>query len=370
MSTITDAPVAEEAAGQHEPDAAADAFAERVMTAGLGWFELMSIHLGSQLGWYAELDRSEGLTPAELAGATSTSARYAREWLEHQTVSGIVLVDDPDRVDRRYRLAPGVSTVLLDTSSLSYLEPLARFAAAVAGATDRIIDAYRTDGGVSWDELGRHAREAQADMNRPWFDGMPALLADLPHVEAALSAPGARVADVGCGAGWSAIALAQRHPRLQVIGVDVDAPSIELARANAEAQGVADRVAFIEADAAQLAGLGPFDAVFAFECIHDMPDPVAVLGAMREAAKDGAPAIVMDEATAERFTPDAGELEQLLYGLSLFVCLPDGKSTRPSVETGTVMRPATLRTYARSAGWSDVRTVIPEFGLWRFYELT
>ena len=77
----------------------------------------------------------------------------------------------------------------------------------------------------------------------------------------------------------------------------------------------------------------------------------------------------MDEAVAPAFAPDGDDLERIMYGFSLFVCLPDGLSSPPSVGTGTVMRPSTLRGYARSAGWSDVQVLVPEFGLWRFYEI-
>jgi hypothetical protein len=59
-----------------------------------------------------------------------------------------------------------------------------------------------------------------------------------------------------------------------------------------------------------------------------------------------------------------------MYGFSLFVCLPDGMSSQPSVGTGTVMRIDTLRDYAQRAGYRDVE-VLPtgEFGFWRFYRL-
>lgn len=358
-----------------EDAAAVDAFADRVMTAALGWYELMSIHVGSQLGWYAHIAETGSASAAELAAATATNARYAREWLEQQAAVGILCVDatvpvdgdDPDA--RRFTLAPGAATVLLDRGSLSYLEPLARFAAASAAQIEPLLAAYRSGDGVSWEQLGKHAREAQAEMNRPWFEGMPQLIADIPHLDEILRTPGARVADIGCGGGWSSIALAQHYPRLQVVGFEVDEESVTLARANAESAGLADRVSFVLDDAAHLPGYGVFDAAFAFECIHDMPQPVPVLAAARAAVREGGAVVIMDEATEEQFTPDAGEVERLLYGLSLFVCLPDGMSHQPSVGTGTVMRPATLRGYAREAGWADIRVLIPEFGLWRFYEL-
>ena len=34
--------------------------------------------------------------------------------------------------------------------------------------------------------------------------------------------------------------------------------------------------------------------------------------------------VVMDEAVADEFAPHGDELERLMYGFSLFVCLPDG----------------------------------------------
>ena len=384
MSTTT----ITETATETRTDATAE-FADRLMGATLGWFDIMAIHLGSQLGWYAELSRSDGVTASELAARTQCDVRYAREWLEQQAASGVLLVDEASaptasdtaegaahgasaagRADaRRFRLAPGVAEVLLDQSSLSYLEPLARMAAAVSGQLDGLLEAYRTGGGVSWEQLGKHAREAQADMNRPWFDQLPSVVAGNDRLDEVLRRPQARIADLGSGGGWSSIALAKAYPQLRVVGFDIDEASVEAARRNAVEAGVADRVEFLLSDAALVAAQGRFDAVFAFECLHDMPHPVAVLAAAREAVRDDGVVVIMDEATEEHFAPDASELERLLYGFSLFVCLPDGMSHRPSAATGTVMRPGTLRGYARAAGWSDVRVLVPEFGLWRFYEI-
>jgi hypothetical protein len=78
----------------------------------------------------------------------------------------------------------------------------------------------------------------------------------------------------------------------------------------------------------------------------------------------------MDEAVGESFTAPADEVERLMYGFSLLVCLPDGMSHPDSAGTGTVMRPATLRRYAREAGFREVDVLpIDDFGLWRFYRL-
>ncbi len=152
-------------------------------------------------------------------------------------------------------------------------------------------------------------------------------------------------------------------------GVDIDAPSVEMATSNATEAGVADRVSFTAGDAAALAE-ATYDVAFAFECVHDMPRPVDVLAAARRALKPGGVMVIMDEAVADAFAPDGDELERIMYGFSLFVCLPDSMSSQPSVGTGTVMRPSTLRAYALDAGFEAMEVLpIEEFGFWRFYLL-
>ncbi len=67
----------------------------------------------------------------------------------------------------------------------------------------------------------------------------------MPAVHDALGVPGCRMLDVGCGAGWSSIALARAYPSATVLGVDIDQPSVDLAVANARDAGVDERVRFV-----------------------------------------------------------------------------------------------------------------------------
>jgi SAM-dependent methyltransferase len=354
-----------------ESPASADAVAERLLVSTLGLVDTLAIYLGDRLGWYRSLADDGPATASELAIRTSTQPRYAREWLEQQAVSGWVDVTaDQDPELRRFSLSPATAEVLTDPASLNYLAPLPRLFAAAAGALPELLTAYRDGGGVSWERLGEDAREGQADMNRPWYEHeLAPALARCPEVHDRLGAPDAVIADVGCGAGWSTIALARAYPSAGVRGLDVDEPSIAMARENAAHAGLDDRVTFTAVDARTQPDRN-HDAVFAFECIHDMPRPVEVLRAARESLVDDGFMVVMDEAVADEFGPDGDELERLMYGFSVFICLPDGLSDPPSVGTGTVMRRSTLEKYATEAGFSSVE-VLPtgEFGLWRFYLL-
>lgn len=222
---------------------------------------------------------------------------------------------------------------------------------------------------MSWAQLGDEARESQGDANRPIFLGALAdALAGVDRVHSVLSRPGARIADVACGYGWSTIALARAYPEATLVGIDIDGPSVEAARKNAAEAGLSERITFVAGDAATLSGT--FDGAFVFEALHDMPYPVTVLNAIREALSPDGVAVVLDEAVAS-FTPGGDEVERLMYGYSLLICLPDSMSARDSAATGTVIRPETVDRYAREAGFAVASPLpVQDFGFFRFYELT
>lgn len=348
-----------------------DEFADRVFGAVLGTLDTWAIYVGDKFGTYKALVANGPMTQGQLSDTTGMSARYLREWLEHQVTAGVLNVDDPSLQpeDRKYSISPGQAEVLTDDDSLAFLAPFVRLVVAGGTQMPNLLDAYRTGEGVSWAQFGPDMRTGQADMNRPWFvkELGTTWLPSLPHIHERLSGQ-ARVADFGTGEGWSAIAIAKAYPEVTVDGYDVDAPSIEAARKHAAAAGVADRVNFYNVDAAD--GVqGTYDVVTGFEFIHDLADPLNVLATMREAAGEDGYVLVMDEAVAEAFGHSSDAVERLMYGISLFVCLPDGMSHQPSVATGTVMRPSTLQSYAQTAGFSEIEVLPIETDLWRFYEL-
>ncbi|MEE8457333.1 MAG: methyltransferase domain-containing protein [Acidimicrobiia bacterium] len=354
--------------GEHS----AEALAGRVFEAALGTFDLFAIYLGDRLGYYRLLADHGPLTTHEVAERAGTEERYTREWLEQQAVTGFIQMEAPeaDGRSRRFSIPPESAEALTDRLSLSYVAPLARMLVAAGAKISEVADAHLDGGGVSWEEFGDEMRESQGDMNRPFFMNLLAQewFACIPEIRDKLAA-GGRVADIGSGFGWSSIGLATGYKTITVDGFDLDEPSVILARKHAEEAGVSDRVRFRAIDAGDPSVEGGYDLVAAFECIHDMPDPVSTLATMRRIAADDGIVVVMDEKVAEAFSPDAGEVEQLMYGFSNFICLPDGMSTPHSAGTGTVMRPDTLRRYAREAGFRDIEILPIETDTWRFYRL-
>jgi cyclopropane fatty-acyl-phospholipid synthase-like methyltransferase len=356
---------------QAPDEAEVEAFVERVFASVLATQEIQAAYIGDRLGWYEALER-DALTAPELAARTSTSERYAREWLEHQTVTGWLTCENPEAspTERRFALPAAHAEALVRPDSLAHMGAFARFIGGLGKNLDALVDAYRNDTGVSWEAMGEDAREGQAGANRPMFVNQLAqeYLASIPDVDAALR-NGGRVADVGAGLAWSSVGVAKAYPRARVDAFDIDEPSIESARRIIAEAGLGDRVTATAVDVADLDPGEPYDLVMALECIHDLPDPVSVLGAMHRLAGDDGAVIVMDERVADEFTAEADEVERLLYGFSITCCLPDSKAHHGSVATGTVMRRSTLERYAHDAGFTSVVTLPIENDFFRFYRL-
>ncbi|MGH1564775.1 class I SAM-dependent methyltransferase [Mumia sp. DW29H23] len=349
-----------------------DAFADRIFASVLGTMDCLTIALGDRLGLYDVLAEHGPLVASELARRAGIDERYAREWLEQQAVAGLVEIARPstDAAVREYALSEAQREVLCDRSLESYLTPLTQVLAAAGAQLPALEEAYRTGGGVGWAAYGPHMRLGQADANRAlfltslprsWLPAIPALHERLTE--------GTRVADIGCGDGWSSIGIASGYPRTTVEGFDLDAGSVAAAQENASAQGVADRVTFRHADAGTVEDARGYGLVTAFECVHDMPDPVSVLATMRAMADPDGWVLVVDERVPDEFTGPGDPVEQLMYGYSVLVCLPDGMSHRPTRATGTVMRPDVLRGYAREAGFADIEVLPIENDVFRVYRL-
>ncbi len=345
-----------------------DEFADHVFDSALGYFRILSMYVGLRLGLYEELREADGLSAAELASRSGIDERYAREWLEQQATNGVLEVDT-GVTPHTFRLPAHHAEVLLDQDSLAYAGASIRQLASLRGVVDHVVDAFRHGGGVPYEAYGEENVDGQGGANRPVFlttlpnDWLPAI----EPLHGRLSSGPARVLDIGCGQGWSSIAIAIAYPLARVDGFDPDLVSVERARLHAAEMGVDDRVHFHAVDAASIEG--PADLAMAFECVHDMSDPVAVLGAARRALSDDGAMLVVDERTREAFDGTPHDLESYFYGWSIFDCLPAGMASKPSAATGTVMRPETLRGYTEAAGFRRFEVLPIEHDAFRLYLL-
>jgi len=344
----------------------------RLFGAALGAAELFTVYLGDIHGLYGAIGETGPVTATELAERTGLDHRYLVEWLQSQAISGLLTIDGTDAWIGRYDLAPGIREALLEPSGPFYAGGLPAILPAIGRAFPLLVDAFRTGAGVPYSAYGPEAVSAQEAMNRPAY--VNSLVAEwipaIPGLHDVLSR-GARVADVGTGAGWSAIELAKAYPAVRVYGYDNDEDSITRARRNAAEEGVADRVDFEVRDISAVSADGPrYDVVTFFECLHDLAHPVEALAAARAALAPGGCVIVMDERADDTLTTPGDEVQRFLAAASVVWCTPQGRVDEDSDVVGTMLRTGHLRHLAEHAGFSAVDVLPIDHPFWRFYRLT
>jgi len=95
--------------------------------------------------------------------------------------------------------------------------------------------------------------------------------------------PGIAVLDVGCGTGFTSLALARAGAK--VTGVDISKPMLGLARERAAKAGL--DISFVEADASIYSFAPEFDLIFSRFGVMFFDAPVAAFANMRTALKPG-----------------------------------------------------------------------------------
>jgi 2-polyprenyl-3-methyl-5-hydroxy-6-metoxy-1,4-benzoquinol methylase len=87
------------------------------------------------------------------------------------------------------------------------------------------------------------------------------------------------VLEIGCGIGTDTIQFAKAGA--YVAAVDLSEESLKIAKARAEAEGVANRIAFINENAEYLLNTVPlrkrYDLIYSFGVIHHTPNPIEAL---------------------------------------------------------------------------------------------
>lgn len=305
--------------------------------------------IGDKLGLYDALSAHGPLSASELAQRTSTSERYCREWLLAQAAGGYL---EYDATSGKYSLPAEHAAVLgMVRGGFELMNALTR-------AEPRVVEAFRTGGGLHWGEHHPDVFEGCERFFRPGYEQnlVSSWIPALQGIEAKLQA-GGRIADVGCGHGASSLIMAQAYPRADILGVDNHPASIERARQAASEAGLAGRVRFEVSDARAYTGpTEGYDLIAFFDCLHDMADPI---GALRHAAQRLAPGgsvLLVEPMAGERTEDNLNPVGRVYAGCSVLVCTPNSLADG-GLALGTVASEARLREVATAAGLSSFRRV-------------
>jgi 2-polyprenyl-3-methyl-5-hydroxy-6-metoxy-1,4-benzoquinol methylase len=317
-----------------------------------GAMSVPTVRLGLRLGLFDALDKAPA-TASELAErAGGLHERYVREWALAQAANGYI---DFDAATDRFSLSPEQAMVFVNPDSPVYLVAAFEMVAAMIEAEAKVEACFRNGTGVRWGDHAGCLFCVTGAFFRPGYannlvqNWIPAL----DGVEGRLRA-GAKVADVGCGVGFSTLLMAEAYPDSQFVGYDFHEPSIEEARHHAAEHGLGDRVRFEVAKAKEIAENG-FDLITMFDCLHDMGDPRGCAAHMRRIlAADGSWMIVepiAGDAPADNMTP----VGRLYYNASTMVCVPTSLDQEVGEGLGAQAGQAKLAQIIGEGGFETVR---------------
>ena len=182
-----------------------------------------------------------------------------------------------------------------------------------------------------------------------WLPAVPEVRAKLEH--------GAKVADVGCGAGRALIKLAGAFPNSTCSGYDAFAGQLARARQNAASAGLGDRITFERRDVAADGLPERFDVITTFDVVHDAVDPLALLKAIRAGLEPGGIYLLLEINCADHAHDNQGPIAQVLYGFSLLYCMTSSLA-HDGAGLGTCGLPeSNIRALAAEAGFGTVTRV-------------
>jgi len=222
---------------------------------------------------------------------------------------------------------------------------------------DETIEAFRTGRGVGWDDHNGRLYDGVAAFYRNAYQSH--LVSDwLPALETAMQKllSGAKVADIGCGHGHSAIIMAEAFPKSRFWGFDSHADSIAAARCNAYERGVGNRVTFTLADARSYNSNG-FDLICFFDCLHDMGDPVAAARHARESLSDEGSVMLVEPFANDRVEDNLNPIGRLYYAASTTLCCAHSLSEEGGLALGAQAGEKKLAGVFKKAGFRTFRSV-------------
>jgi SAM-dependent methyltransferase len=312
------------------------------------------VTIGDRLDLYRAMADSQPVHAEELAARTGTHARYVREWLNAQAAGGYVTYDP---ATDRYTLPAEHAFVLADEASPLAMAGSFQAANAAIESREAVEQRFRTGEGLGWHEHHHdlwHGTERsfganyRANLVSEWLPALDGLVDKLER--------GAKVADVGCGHGYSTVLLAQAFPRSTFVGYDYHPASIETARRRAAEAGVEDRVSFEVAGADDYAVDG-YDLIAFFDALHDLGDPVAAARHARAALAEDGTCMIVEPFAGDSIEDNLNPVGRLYYGFSTLVCTPGSLSQDGRAGLGTQAGEPRLRKVLEAGGFGAVRRV-------------
>jgi len=310
------------------------------------------VRIGDALRLYKALHEKGPMTVSELAAATGLNQRYLREWSSHQAASNYLSYDS---VTQKFALPEEQAMVFAVEESPVYMMGAFDIMASMLDAQEKVLPAFKTGAGVPWSDntscffcaVGRFFRPGyHNNLVANWLPALDGVVDKLQR--------GARVADVGCGHGWSTAIMAKAFPNSEFTGYDFHPSSIEHATAHAAQHAVTANTRFKVAAAKEYAGTG-FDLVTFFDCLHDMGDPTGAAAHVRQSLKPDGSWMIVEPMAGDRLEDNLNPVGRIYFGGSTMFCVPTSLSQEVGAALGAQAGEAKLREVIGTGGFRSIR---------------
>lgn len=352
-----------------DPDALR-AFVGKVSGSVTGGLNCALTLIGDQLGIYRALAEIGPADSHQLAEKTNLSERWVREWLYQQGCIGQVAYDE---VNDRFFLTPEAQAVLATPEHPAYLGGMVHSVVAMFETVGDLPESFRTGLGQSYDDKGESCACGIERMSRKFQANhlVPDLLPSLSDVVGKLEA-GVSVADVGCGAANSTIAMAKAFPKSNFIGYDISMHALNRARQNIASAGVRNVKLHNPVDH-PLPEDGSVDFITTFDVIHDSTHPERLIEAIRASLTPDGTWLCADIQGKPTFAENMKEnpIATLAYSFSVMVCMSAGLSVPDGAGLGTLgFHEEKARQMTAAAGFTRFRRIPFEGDVFNaFYEI-
>jgi 2-polyprenyl-3-methyl-5-hydroxy-6-metoxy-1,4-benzoquinol methylase len=322
--------------------------------------------IGDKLGLWKDLAEHGPATSQALAARTNLSARHVHEWASAMACAGYLEYASGTQT---FTLPPEHVPVLARESGPVFFGGVQENVLGYLGPLPKIIESFRTGGGVPQSAYPDSTFEGMARFTAAWFEN---LLVPVWIPAAGMGArlqSGIEVADIGCGRGRALIKLAQEFPNSRYVGYDVFGPNVAKATLAAEEAGVADRVRFVEQDASE--GLQRrFDLITTFDVLHDAIDPQGLLRAIRRGLTQDGTYLCLDINCSAKLEQNAGMLGAFFYSCSVLYCMATSLAHRGAGLGTCGLSEPVLAVLAREAGFDRSEKLPLENPFNNLYRLT
>ena len=200
-----------------------------------GALSLYMAYLGDQTGVFEALDEMGRVSVAELAEHTGMNEKYLHQWLGSVSAAGYVSFHPEDET---FSISPEQALIFSREGQPACMQGFIQAVVSQYESHEKAVKTFKSGKGRPWSDQSECCFCGTDRFFRPGYaanltsEWIPAL----DGVEEKLKA-GAKIADIGCGHGSSAILMAQAYPNSTVHGYDFHEPSIEEARRKAKAAG-------------------------------------------------------------------------------------------------------------------------------------